>query len=652
MLGGMKCLVAALRIAWVAALLTGCGGGSDGPASGQHPPIDELPPPLLAASCNGANLAALNTLVYVRSDGADLGRCGTTTANACASIQQGIASCAGSGCGVVVRHGLYNLAAPIVLRDGVSVFGGCLFDGETGRSYRSIVNGPADQPAVSAAAIVSPTTFQGFVVRAADSAKVGGSSIAMTVTDSGALALNQVRLVAGNGMAGSNGDDAGAVGGGASGSGVTGGQTCPAAGSPFRGGAGGTNSLTVANCVFDCDCTETPTYATGGTGPGGGPNPGGPGVSAGRAGVACAGRGIGRDADNPGDGGGGGPGDAGVCTQQAGAANGSVAGTLAASAQWSGSSGGNGSLGGVGAAGGGGQAGGNATWINEGGNPYNGASGGGGGGGGCGGLPGDGGRQGGASIALAIAGTIGQVDARSVMVAARGGDGGPGGRGGVGGAGGGGTPSGGGRYATIGGYGTSVPGNGGAGGVGGAGGAGSGGAGGNGGPSIGIAALSNLAVSVDAVYLGTPGNGAAGGGGGVGGFGNCTAATGLAGLTGSAAPLFDYTSYSPVLGSGQRLANNQALSGSTSRLLMQTDGNLCIYAEPGGGNLWCSNRPQGGTQTELVMQTDGNLCVVVPQAQAPIWCNGTAGNPGAYLTVLPDGHAAVMRGSTQLWRAP
>ncbi len=194
---------AAASLAW----LVGC-GGSDGPAPGGPPPLGEEPAPLLSATCGGANLAALTAQVYVRSDGSDADGCGSTTANACASIQKGIDTCAAAGCGVLVRHGLYATSTTIELRDGVSVYGGCLFDGEAGRSYRSIVNGPPDQPAVRAASTASATTFQSFVVRAADSNAASGASIAMTVTDSPGLKLSQVRLVAGRGASGRSGGDA------------------------------------------------------------------------------------------------------------------------------------------------------------------------------------------------------------------------------------------------------------------------------------------------------------------------------------------------------------------------------------------------------------------------------------------------------------
>lgn len=204
-------------------LIAGCGGGGtsspESAAQGQQAgpgavgaapaprPIGAVP---TSASCGGADLSALATLVYVRSDkGSDAGTCGTSTANACASIQKGIDSCSAAGCGVIVRHGEYNVTSTVALRDGVSVYGSCLFDGETGRSYRSIVNGPPDQPAVSAGSTASATTFQGFVVRAGDSSVAGGASIAMTVTGSAGLKLTQSRLVAGRGATGLEGGSEG-----------------------------------------------------------------------------------------------------------------------------------------------------------------------------------------------------------------------------------------------------------------------------------------------------------------------------------------------------------------------------------------------------------------------------------------------------------
>ena len=368
--------------------LAGCGDSDDAPAQPHKPPLLEEPPVV----CKGANLAALTSLVYVRSDGSDADGCGTTTAGACASIQKGIGSCGASGCGVLVRHGAYDLKASLVLQNGVNVYGGCLFAGETDRSYRSFINGPAGAPAVSAASITTPTVFQHFVVRAGNASQTGGSSVAMAVSGSGGLSLKEVRLVAGRGEQGARGADAGAAGAGESGDSTygTGGRACPAsyAGTAGAGGSGGFNQINgVSGCFIDCNCTHTLTpAATGGASPGGAPG-GANGVNAGGAGCACAGR----SNDTPGNGDAGQNGSAGACSQQPGAAAGNLAGSLDAAGGWNAGSGGAGSAGDIGAGGGGGHGGGiavNFTFGSAVGTAYSGGRGRGGAGGGCGGPPG------------------------------------------------------------------------------------------------------------------------------------------------------------------------------------------------------------------------------------------------------------------------
>ena len=63
---------------------------------------------------------------YAKTGGTDSPSCGTTIDSACASIAQGIQRCAATGCGVLVAWDEYALTAPIVLRDGVNVYGGCV----------------------------------------------------------------------------------------------------------------------------------------------------------------------------------------------------------------------------------------------------------------------------------------------------------------------------------------------------------------------------------------------------------------------------------------------------------------------------------------------------------------------------------------------
>lgn len=191
-----------------AALLAACGGGSDPPAPSKPDLLGEPP-----VACAGADLTGLQTTVFVSTVGADSASCGSSAGAACKSVQQGIANCSGAACGVLVGPGTYDLDAvafplprTVELREGVSVIGGCVFDGSADPRYRSVLRGPAGLPAVSASAIGSATLLHGFVVIAGWSAQVDGTaSIAMAVDASPALTLRNLRLVGGPGANGANG---------------------------------------------------------------------------------------------------------------------------------------------------------------------------------------------------------------------------------------------------------------------------------------------------------------------------------------------------------------------------------------------------------------------------------------------------------------
>jgi hypothetical protein len=71
--------------------------------------------------------------------------------------------------------------------------------------------------------------------------------------------------------------------------------------------------------------------------------------------------------------------------------------------------------------------------------------------------------------------------------------------------------------------------------------------------------------------------------------------------------------------------------------------------------LWCSiqNEDWINTAQYLVMQNDGNLCVYDPNNQNPTCTQAaTLGHPGAYLRVEDDGHIVVRDGSLVLWSRP
>ena len=177
-----------------ACVLSACNDDGDAPGEGTGAPK-------AAAVCGATDSSAAPQAVFVSATGSDDSGCGTSTASACKSLQQGIDNCAAPGCAVFVRHGLYATSATIKLRDGISVHGSCRFDGEADRQYRTVLNAaPAPgTPAVGADGVNRPTVFDGFVVIGKDETAGGSASIAMAVSNSKGLTLTRSVLVAGRG---------------------------------------------------------------------------------------------------------------------------------------------------------------------------------------------------------------------------------------------------------------------------------------------------------------------------------------------------------------------------------------------------------------------------------------------------------------------
>jgi pseudomonalisin len=92
-----------------------------------------------------------------------------------------------------------------------------------------------------------------------------------------------------------------------------------------------------------------------------------------------------------------------------------------------------------------------------------------------------------------------------------------------------------------------------------------------------------------------------------------------------------------VVGSTQ-----SSLSGSTVRLVQQSDGNLVVYR--GSTPLW-SSRTSGHSGARTVLQGDGNLVIYSP-AGAALWSSRTNGHPIAYLAVQGNGNVVVYSGGT------
>ncbi len=122
--------IAAIGFAMIGSVaVSACGGGGDGRGR------DATSAAPLAADC-GVALPSFPQTVYVSTRGNDAVSGGAASTTVSASIDKGIAACAGAGCVVLVRHGLYRTTATIALRGGVSIYGGFRFDGPTSHANR------------------------------------------------------------------------------------------------------------------------------------------------------------------------------------------------------------------------------------------------------------------------------------------------------------------------------------------------------------------------------------------------------------------------------------------------------------------------------------------------------------------------------------
>ncbi|MFJ8694236.1 trypsin-like serine protease [Streptomyces roseolilacinus] len=92
---------------------------------------------------------------------------------------------------------------------------------------------------------------------------------------------------------------------------------------------------------------------------------------------------------------------------------------------------------------------------------------------------------------------------------------------------------------------------------------------------------------------------------------------------------------------GQKLLPGQMLAANDVKVLMQTDGNLVMYHNAGGGALWASGT-HGNPGAYAVMQTDGNFVVYGkdggPSTGGALWSTRTHGNEGASLALQSDGN--------------
>jgi hypothetical protein len=184
------------------------------------------------------------------------------------------------------------------------------------------------------------------------------------------------------------------------------------------------------------------------------------------------------------------------------------------------------------------------------------------------------------------------------------------------------------------------------------GGANSGGAGGNGGPSIGIASIRSGSVPSSGFYSYANAPGAPGGGGAAGvDAGQCQGDPGSPGVPGGSAAAYQFP-IPTTLTPGESLAGNQSLYSPNIQfqLILGGNSNLCLVSA--GKTVWCS-QTEGQGIYQAIMQSDGNFCMYETAGQFLPICSGSAGHPGARLTVQDSGHAQVIdTNGAVLWSVP
>ena len=182
---------------------------------------------------------------------------------------------------------------PVVMRSGVSLYGGFDFDRGLGRRTSAVTRIEGGEIAVHAQGISIRTVLLGFEIRSSDAAIPGRSSYGVWVRDSAALEIRGNTIVSGNGAAGVSG--AGGLPGASAQGGLNGEEGCEevcfVGECNPRGGAGGPGIGVCANGLpsgnggaggqggFESDSGDRGQNGTGAQG-----GPGGQGGPEGRAG--------------------------------------------------------------------------------------------------------------------------------------------------------------------------------------------------------------------------------------------------------------------------------------------------------------------------------------------------------------------------------
>ena len=85
---------------------------------------------------------------------------------------------------------------------------------------------------------------------------------------------------------------------------------------------------------------------------------------------------------------------------------------------------------------------------------------------------------------------------------------------------------------------------------------------------------------------------------------------------------------------------------------MQTDGNFVQYATSKSNAPWATgtNGKGSGSPYRLILQSDGNLCVYDTKYNN-VWCSGTTGKGGVYLKLQNDGNLVLYKSDnkTAVW---
>ncbi|AMB88168.1 hypothetical protein AWM79_23980 [Pseudomonas agarici] len=161
------------------------------------------------ADCGSSDLSQLTSAVYVTPAGTDSDSCGASLEAACATIEQALGNCQASGCGVLVGYGEYQQTTSLTVRDGVSLYGGCVRTGQASDGLRSLIKAPPNGvSAITAINIKSATQIENFKIFASPGASTGGAaSVALQVKYSEQLAIVNSEIYAAPGATGDKGCD-------------------------------------------------------------------------------------------------------------------------------------------------------------------------------------------------------------------------------------------------------------------------------------------------------------------------------------------------------------------------------------------------------------------------------------------------------------